>query len=185
MALLNRNTFLTNAEGVLNIKQLQDLLYWATFLKIQETSHPLRQCKCDWNNMLKFRSPRKRKKNKYKEHCLFVYIWSWHMHIYQILTENFFQLLSGNCSKYLHLKNKSAYSCVVNTKHTKWNFLSTEGYIEKAALLFRHITVIKVTVLQISHSSFFFSKSTGILCFHPVAEEPLQSQCLLFHRIGN
>lgn len=53
--------------------------------------------------------------------------------------------------------------------------LSTEGYIEKAALLLRHMTAFKVTVLQVSHSSsFFFSnKSTGILCFHPAAEESL------------
>lgn len=59
---LNRNTFSTNAEGVLNIKRLHDLFYWATFLKIQETSHTLQQCKCDWNNMLKFRLPQKENK---------------------------------------------------------------------------------------------------------------------------
>lgn len=70
--------------GVVNMKQLPDLFYWAMFLKIQEAGHRL-QCKCDWNRMLKFLSPQN-KKHKYKEHCLFIYIWPWHMHIYQILT---------------------------------------------------------------------------------------------------
>lgn len=71
-------------------------------------------------------------------------------------------------------------------KAHKMKFFKHRSYSEKAALLLRHITVIKVTYCRYHILLFFFSsKSTGILCFHPVAEESLQSQRLLFHRIAN
>lgn len=72
-------------------------------------------------------------------------------------------------------KKKCLLSWVVNTKHTN-EILSTEGYIEKAALLLRHMTAFKVTVLQVSHSSsFFFQQINRHFMFSSVAEESLQS----------